>query len=160
MKDHKYRWGKWDVGLINQAYGTKYLLTWFSDKITAFHRADFLKVLEDHIPKHYKTHFNKRVITYEDDPAGPVTIRFSDGTTTTCDVLVGADGVKSAVRKGLFESLAGREEDPAKSAFYKRCVDPRWSGLVMYRALIPTEALKKETPDHFALASPRYVSDI
>lgn len=136
------------------------LLNRILDSIKTYHRADFLKVLEDNIPKQYKTWFGKRLVSYEDGPVGPVALRFNDGTTATCDVLVGADGVKSAVRKAMFENLASAEADVAKAVLYKRCVEPTWCGLIMYRALIPTEDLKAASPDHFSLSAPRYVSCI
>ncbi|KAI0090694.1 FAD/NAD(P)-binding domain-containing protein [Irpex rosettiformis] len=124
--------------------------------IRAYHRADFLKVLETHISEQYKTHFGKRIATYEDDPTSPIVIHFTDGTTATCDVLVGTDGVKSAVRKTLFTHLADQEGDSSKAEMLRKCVVPTWCGLVMYRALIPTEDLKAAYPDHFVISSPRY----
>ncbi|MFD0575876.1 FAD-dependent monooxygenase [Dactylosporangium darangshiense] len=50
--------------------------------------------LEDRI------HAGREVAGYEQDPDG-VTLRFADGSTGRADVLVGADGVNSAVRRTL-----------------------------------------------------------
>ncbi|OCH95061.1 FAD/NAD(P)-binding domain-containing protein [Obba rivulosa] len=62
----------------------------------SYHRADFLRVLLEHVPSHYKTHFSKRLATYDDDPEQEsVTLRFTDGTSATCDVLVGTDGINA-----------------------------------------------------------------
>ncbi|MGW2256030.1 hypothetical protein ACWCXH_38700 [Kitasatospora sp. NPDC001660] len=43
-------------------------------------------------------HYGARLTHYELGPEGSVTARFADGTNATGDVLVGADGVNSAVR--------------------------------------------------------------
>ncbi|MGC5288414.1 FAD-dependent oxidoreductase [Micromonospora sp. DT231] len=47
-----------------------------------------------------RIHYGHEVADYEQDPDG-VTLRFVDGSTTRADVLVGADGVSSAVRRVL-----------------------------------------------------------
>ncbi|GHO99367.1 oxidoreductase [Reticulibacter mediterranei] len=46
-------------------------------------------------------HFNKQFERYEEMPDGKITVFFEDGTSTTCDVLVGADGGNSRIRKQL-----------------------------------------------------------
>jgi 2-polyprenyl-6-methoxyphenol hydroxylase-like FAD-dependent oxidoreductase len=43
--------------------------------------------------------FGKRLLSYAQNPDGTVTARFEDGSHATGDVLVGADGTSSAVRK-------------------------------------------------------------
>jgi 2-polyprenyl-6-methoxyphenol hydroxylase-like FAD-dependent oxidoreductase len=44
-------------------------------------------------------HFNKHFLYYTELPDGSFQIHFVDGSTATADVLVGADGVNSGVRK-------------------------------------------------------------
>ena len=44
-------------------------------------------------------HFGKRFERYEETPDGRITAHFEDGSSTSADVLVGADGVNSPVRK-------------------------------------------------------------
>ncbi len=39
------------------------------------------------------------------DPARPVSLTLSDGSTLTCDLLVGADGIRSQIRTHLFGAL-------------------------------------------------------
>lgn len=46
-------------------------------------------------------HFNTQVTDLEDS-GETVTVRLSDGSTNTCDLLVGADGIHSTVRRKLF----------------------------------------------------------
>ena len=123
----------------------------------SFHRAEFLKILEKNIPSSYRTHFGKRLESYEDSTSNPITLRFKDGTTATCDVLIGADGVKSAVRRSMFADLAAKAQDDAQAAAYLQCIDPTWSGVVTYRALIQADSFKEDYPDHVALSTPTLV---
>ncbi|KAI0086402.1 FAD/NAD(P)-binding domain-containing protein [Irpex rosettiformis] len=119
-----------------------------------YHRAEFLKILERHIPPNYRTHFSKRLVSYEDIPPNPIVLHFKDGTTAKCDVLVGADGIKSAVRRNMFTALASNTQDESQAAAYTRCVDATWSGSVAYRGLVQAEAFTAEYPDHPAISAP------
>ncbi|MBA2678776.1 MAG: FAD-dependent monooxygenase, partial [Ktedonobacteraceae bacterium] len=47
------------------------------------------------------THFDKTFERYEQSPTGKVTAFFADGSSATGDVLVGADGANSRIRKQL-----------------------------------------------------------
>ncbi|KAG8215969.1 hypothetical protein J3R82DRAFT_7951 [Butyriboletus roseoflavus] len=40
------------------------------------------------------------------DSTFPIVLNFADGTTATTDVLVGSDGIRSTVRKTLFEAAS------------------------------------------------------
>jgi 2-polyprenyl-6-methoxyphenol hydroxylase-like FAD-dependent oxidoreductase len=53
--------------------------------------------------------FGKKFVSFEDAPDGRVRARFADGSTTTADLIVGADGANSAVRRQLLP-LAERVE--------------------------------------------------
>ena len=46
-------------------------------------------------------HYGKKLIAFEDAPEGVVTAHFEDGTCTSGDVLVGADGASSRLREQL-----------------------------------------------------------
>lgn len=46
-------------------------------------------------------HFGKKFVAFEDAPDGSIAARFTDGSTATGDVLVGADGASSRVRAQL-----------------------------------------------------------
>ena len=117
-------------------------------------------------PKNYRTHFQKRLSSYHDSSAGPITLNFKDGTVATCDVLVGADGIKSSVRANMYESLASQWEEHngacsnERSEAVRRHVHPTWTGQVVYRSLISTEVLKKADPNHHSLTVPTLVSVI
>lgn len=121
------------------------------DTTYLFHRAHFLDVFISHLPKH-SAHLGKRLKTYTQDGSGkPIELFFADGSTATCDVLVGCDGIKSAVRPRMLSDLAAKGE--SKVLRYTR--DPFWSGSVTYRALIPSEKLSRW---HSTLREPMMVS--
>ncbi|KAI1740227.1 hypothetical protein F4680DRAFT_420083 [Xylaria scruposa] len=71
------------------------------------HRADFLQELLADIPRD-RMHASKKLLKIDGD--GPITLHFTDETTHECDILVGADGIHSVVRKLV---LGG--SDPAAS---------------------------------------------
>ncbi|ETS82836.1 hypothetical protein PFICI_04712 [Pestalotiopsis fici W106-1] len=63
------------------------------------HRAAFLKELLSVVPLE-RMHASKKLERVEKQSEdGPITIHFTDGTTHECDVLVGADGIHSTIRK-------------------------------------------------------------
>jgi 2-polyprenyl-6-methoxyphenol hydroxylase-like FAD-dependent oxidoreductase len=65
----------------------------------ALHRADLQAALRCAAPPS-SLHLGKRLLRYEREGDG-VRAEFADGTTTACEVLVGADGVHSRVRAQL-----------------------------------------------------------
>ena len=82
---------------------------------------------------------------------------FKDGTTATCDLLVGADGIKSAVRRTMYSGLAAQAESSEEKERLLAFIKPTWTGQYVYRGVIKTEDLKKASPDHPALNGPIYV---
>ncbi|KDQ59942.1 hypothetical protein JAAARDRAFT_33536 [Jaapia argillacea MUCL 33604] len=104
------------------------------------HRADIVSILHSNLPSICTTHFNKKLSSYSSSPKSNFTeLRFTDGTTTTTDVLIGADGIHSAVRSGMF---SGGEKEFA---------EPVWSGTIAYRYLIPAKKLEEAFPGHQGL---------
>jgi salicylate hydroxylase len=87
-----------------------------------FHRADLLSILSDALPVD-RVHSGCRCVDVVQTEDGVRTI-FEDGSTIDSDVVVGADGIHSIVRKVLF----GDER-------------PRFSGNVAYRGLAPADRL-------------------
>jgi salicylate hydroxylase len=86
------------------------------------HRAELLAVLLEALGQE-GLRLGARVAAFNQD-ADSVAITLTDGTAVEGDVLVGADGIHSTVRSGLF----GREE-------------ARYTGNVAWRGLVPAEAL-------------------
>jgi salicylate hydroxylase len=126
-----------------------------------FHRADFQQVLLRRLSSAHKTHCGKRLQAYNQQPNQPIQLLFEDGSTATCDVLIGADGLKSAVRKVLMTEkaqIAQMEGRRAEAADYLASIEPRWSGTISYRALISTEELRSRCPNHRVFTQPMQVS--
>ncbi|KAG0316100.1 hypothetical protein BGZ97_007390 [Linnemannia gamsii] len=61
------------------------------------------------IPKD-RIHMNKKVLSTDDQSDKGITVTFSDGTSTTGDILIGADGAYSAVRQNLFKRLKAQNK--------------------------------------------------
>ncbi|KAI0759178.1 hypothetical protein BC629DRAFT_1597879 [Irpex lacteus] len=101
--------------------------------LQSYHRADMLKILENNVQRNIDL------------------ISTSDGSSATCDILVGADGIKSAVRMSMFGHLGDNTEDEGQSELYRRCIEPSWSGIIIYRALCLPEDLKATYPNHPSL---------
>ena len=113
-----------------------------------FHRADLQKLLAKHLRVYDKIQYAKRLASYT-EPASesdPIVLMFKDGTEATCDVLVGCDGIKSAVRRTMYSRLAeeaearGNAEEAARLLAMNEAV---WSGCVAYRGLIPAAKLEE-----------------
>jgi salicylate hydroxylase len=126
-----------------------------------FHRADFQKVLLARLPTSYRIHCSKRLRSYNQRQGGPISLLFEDGTGTKCDVLLGADGLKSAVRRSLLgeKALWAQGEGRwSEAADLTSVIEPCWSGTNAYRALIPGDKLKARFPNHRVLTQPTQVS--
>ncbi|MBX9579113.1 MAG: FAD-dependent monooxygenase, partial [Gemmataceae bacterium] len=74
------------------------------------HRADLQATLADALGREH-LHLGRECVGYDQD-AGGVTARFADGSTERGDVLVGADGLRSAVRRQMLG------DDPPRYAGY------------------------------------------
>ncbi|CAL1707173.1 unnamed protein product [Somion occarium] len=102
-----------------------------------FHRAHFLDVFVNHLPSGV-AHFGKRLLSYEDRHSNSqVILKFADGSQGTCDLLVGCDGLKSTVRKQMYDQA------PFKEPTLKIVAEPIWSGWVTYRALVPADRVRQ-----------------
>jgi salicylate hydroxylase len=87
------------------------------------HRADLLAALAGALPAE-RVHVGHR-LTRVAERGDRVEARFADGARAEVDVLVGADGIHSRLRRILF----GPE-------------DPRFTGCVAYRGLVPAERVR------------------
>jgi 2-polyprenyl-6-methoxyphenol hydroxylase-like FAD-dependent oxidoreductase len=67
--------------------------------VTAIHRGVLQEVIASHVPNE-QIHLGKRLIALQQRRS--VTATFSDGSEAAADFLIGADGLNSAIRTGLF----------------------------------------------------------
>ncbi|KAH9476308.1 Salicylate hydroxylase [Psilocybe cubensis] len=104
-----------------------------------FHRAELQKVLLDNSSG--DLFLSHRFVDYE-EADDEIRVRFENGYTTTCDLLVGMDGIKSSVRRS-FLLKCGMPNSPS--------LEPVCSGDIAYRGLIPVQSLEKEYPGHRAI---------
>ena len=121
------------------------------------HRAEFHGVLLNRLPSRCCISSSKRLESYVQQPGAPIMLHFQDGSTATCDILIGADGLKSAVRKAVFEEAATWAESQHRTADATELRDLsnlRFSGVFSYRALIPAARLSSISPQHRAFSSP------
>ncbi|KII86083.1 hypothetical protein PLICRDRAFT_165768 [Plicaturopsis crispa FD-325 SS-3] len=129
--------------------------------LSTSHRADFHGVLLKHLPPSCGTHLSKRLRSYSQSPSGSIQLLFADGTSATCDILVGADGLKSPVRATLLgrAAQAARDRGDTNGAHYhESCVSPKWSGETCYRTVIPAGSLRQLAPGHRLFTQPTVYS--
>jgi salicylate hydroxylase len=91
------------------------------------HRADLLDALARSLPSHIVT-LGARCTGVEPD-GGVAVARFQDGREVEADVIIGADGIHSAVRTSLFGPDA-----------------PRFTGKICYRSVVPVGAVPGGPP--------------
>ncbi len=77
-----------------------------------FHRSVLQRLLAEHLDAGDRIHFAKRLSSYSEPGSltDPITLNFKDGTTATCDFVVGSDGIRSTVRRTMFNGLADEAE--------------------------------------------------
>lgn len=147
------------------AFGMLISLHDISDGLVTLHRADFLDCLASNLPREQASvHFGKRLVSYSESANSemPITMEFKDGTTATCHVLLGADGVHSPTRHALLEFAARKaeaEQDKQETAARLReKIDPVWSGIISYRMVVGADKLRALNPNHSALTKCLLVS--
>jgi salicylate hydroxylase len=114
---------RWDNGrtLLKTPLGDT-VVTVFGFPHYQSHRADVLSMIMRAMPAE-RLHVQHRLVAFT-DRGSRVEAEFENGERITADVLIGADGIHSTVRRLLFE--------PA---------NPQFTGCVAYRGLIPAERL-------------------
>ena len=104
---------RYDRRTTREAYGAAYY---------QLHRADLLAGLVEAFGSRHCV-MGAELAALEQDQEG-VQLAFADGSEARADIVIAADGLRSAVRGGLFDAI-----------------EPVFSGHVAWRALIPAEKL-------------------
>jgi len=97
------------------------------------HRADYIAALSESLPKDI-LQLDARVMGYSQTENG-VSVQLMDGTSVEGSFVIGADGIKSAVR----EHMLGPDA-------------PEFTGNMAWRALVPTQSLGELAPNPTACA--------
>ena len=117
-----------------------------------------------------RVYTGKRLVSYSQGPPrvtgartypGSIRLNFSDGTVAPCDLLVGADGIKSTVRACMLNHIAHTLRTQGKTTAAEEVfayVAPKWSGTYAYRTTIPAAILRAKFPGHRVLNTPHIVS--
>jgi len=116
-------------GVFRAQYGAGYF---------GAHRADFHAVLQAAVPRAcIRLNAKCTAVSQLGDRA---VLSFADGSSADADVVVGADGIRSAVREDLFGPDA-----------------PRFTGHIVWRGLVPNDSLPKGLiePDMTAWFGPK-----
>ncbi|KAI0722030.1 FAD/NAD(P)-binding domain-containing protein [Cerioporus squamosus] len=129
------------------------------DNSFTFARAEVQKAFLGRLQASDRVHVGKRFVSYIQpaDGTGPIELSFQDGTTVTCDILVGADGVRSGVRASMYSQLAQAKEGEGKQQEaddLRSHVDPIFSGSSIYRTVIHKSG---ETAVHPAFNRPAFM---
>ena len=114
---------RWEDGRIiaSHAMGERYRAE-FGAPYYGVHRAALQRVFAEALGRE-GVHHDRRCVAVTGDADG-ARIEFADGTSASADVVVGADGVHSVVRRHVVGERAAR-----------------FSGTVGYRGLVPVDAL-------------------
>jgi 2-polyprenyl-6-methoxyphenol hydroxylase-like FAD-dependent oxidoreductase len=120
MGSHQRRWQ--DGRTLQRAALNPRCVELYGAPHLTIHRADLLAVIAAGFPAN-RVHLGHRLVGLADLGNG-TEAHFDNGARIKADVLVGADGINSAVRAALF----GAEE-------------PRFAGCVAYRGLVPAERI-------------------
>ncbi|KAF5563413.1 salicylate 1-monooxygenase [Fusarium phyllophilum] len=98
-----------------------------------FHRAHLHQALLENLPEGI-VHLGKTTVDVKADPDEGATLYFEDGTTATADIVIGADGLRSKVRKTFVPEH-----------------ELHWTGWVAFRAVFDADRLKNlEYPEDAA----------
>lgn len=116
--DTGWEFRRWEDGTVLSAENLSACEGLYGEHTYTAHRADLLRVIESRVPvQDVKL---GRKCTGVDADGSALRLRFADGQSVEADVVIGADGIHSAVRNALFGV------SPAA-----------YSGICAFRALVP-----------------------
>ena len=126
------------------------------------HRSALIAALQSGLPPTpiCTIHTSARLVSFSYSSPGDtnsgVVLHFADGSTRQADVVVGADGVRSAVRDSMFPGGIYVDRHG-----HKQVVEPKWTGVIAYRSLVTRQKLESYgLKNHRSLVDPLIVSVI
>ncbi|KAL0956449.1 hypothetical protein HGRIS_002597 [Hohenbuehelia grisea] len=126
-------------------------------RLITLHRADLQRVLLSHLADKCQITCSKQLSSYEEQEFGPIELSFADGTSSTCDVLIGADGIRSGIRSCMLAVQPVQnftDQQLAEIGLRPSAIHPIWTGYTAYRTLISADRLKQLQPDHRVFSGP------
>jgi salicylate hydroxylase len=123
-------WRNWTSGEINNCLPFVEFEKRYGSRYYVVHRSDLHRLLSEAVPQ-ASIALGKRCTAVE-SRNGTAGLSFKDGTSAEADVVVGCDGIRSAVRACVF----GGE-------------GPHYAGTMCWRALAPSSALPKDYHDRY-----------
>lgn len=127
------RYGRGGARILSIPLRTASIARWGGEYLHV-HRADLVNALggalADRVPDAVR--LGVRVVSYSQDEQS-ITAHLESGETITGDLLVGADGIHSAIR----EQISGPDK-------------PRYTGHVAWRAVVPVSELGEDAPPESA----------
>lgn len=130
----RYDWlltRNWKTGRVISRTSHAQQAALFGSGSATIHRADFLDVLAAALPSELVT-LGARCTGVE-STGDTAVARFEDGSEVEADVIIGADGIHSAVRRSLFGPDEGGRI--------------RFTGKICYRSVVPVAAIPGAAPD-------------
>jgi len=107
-----------------------------------------------HISPTMNPHLSHRLSTYTETKDG-IELEFTNGNKAVCDILIGADGINSVVRRVFLSKAKGIDPSSEEA---EKVFQPVWSGTMAYRSLVDSEVIRRVNPDHPALSTRVVVS--
>ncbi|KAF9043792.1 FAD/NAD(P)-binding domain-containing protein [Hymenopellis radicata] len=143
----------------DQPVGYEFLKLQSHGRMHTVHRAELQHALLKKLSGSSHTiHLSKRLQSYTREPSGKLQLTFSDGSLASCDILIGADGIKSVVRRQLMHDeaeVARRRGDARGAEDILASIEPTWTGSIAYRALVPPSRLIQKDADTRRLVVPQ-----
>ena len=117
----------------------KVLATWQLDNDTPYYqcrRADLHSLVFNSIQDKSRIHFSRRLESYKEKD-NQLLLYWYNFPSTTAKALVAADGVRSVVRRSLFNAVAHEDNPQYPAAWLSSKHQAQYAGYAAYRVILP-----------------------